>query len=201
MGSSIGISKANNMEELRESIDNAVQFSRKVLIEKAIVNLKEVNCSVLGDYETAQPSVCEEPVVQSDKILSYNEKYVNQGGKKGSSGMATLKRRIPADIPESMAADIQKMALRGFQGTDCSGVARIDFLIDMDNNKVYVNEINTIPGSLSFYLWEKTGIDFTMLVDKLVKLAQKKHREKNNLNFSFDQNIFNLSGSKLGGKK
>ena len=201
LGSSIGISKANNMEELRESIDNAVQFSRKVLIEKAIVNLKEVNCSVLGDYETAQPSVCEEPVVQSDKILSYNEKYVNQGGKKGSSGMATLKRRIPADIPESMAADIQKMALRGFQGTDCSGVARIDFLIDMDNNKVYVNEINTIPGSLSFYLWEKTGIDFTMLVDKLVKLAQKKHREKNNLNFSFDQNIFNLSGSKLGGKK
>ena len=71
----------------------------------------------------------------------------------------------------------------------------------MDNNKVYVNEINTIPGSLSFYLWEKTGIDFTMLVDKLVKLAQKKYREKNNLNFSFDQNIFNLSGSKLGGKK
>jgi D-alanine-D-alanine ligase len=201
LGSSIGISKANNMEELRESIDNAVQFSRKVLIEKAIVNLKEVNCSVLGDYESAQPSVCEEPVVQSDKILSYNEKYVNQGGKKGSSGMATLKRRIPADIPESMAAQIQKMALRGFQGTDCSGVARIDFLIDMDNNNVYVNEINTIPGSLSFYLWEKTGISFNVLVDNLVKLAQKKHREKNNLNFSFDQNIFNLGGAKLGGKK
>jgi D-alanine-D-alanine ligase len=201
LGSSIGISKANNMDELRESIDNAVQFSRKVLIEKAIVNLKEVNCSVLGDYEKAQPSVCEEPVVQSDKILSYNEKYVNQGGQKGSEGMATLKRRIPADIPTEMTTQIQQMALRGFQGTDCSGVARIDFLIDMDNNNVYVNEINTIPGSLSFYLWEKSGVDFTALVDNLVRLAQKKHREKNNLKFSFEANIFNLKGAKLGGKK
>jgi D-alanine-D-alanine ligase len=201
LGSSIGISKAKNRTELQESIDNAVQFSRKVLIEKAITNLKEVNCSVLGDYESAVPSICEEPVNQSDKILTYNEKYVNQGGKKGSEGMATLKRRIPADIPTDMMRAIQAMAVKGFQGTDCSGVARIDFLIDMDNNEVFVNEINTIPGSLSFYLWEKTGVDFSALVDRLVKLAQKKHREKNNLNFSFDQNIFNLKGAKLGGKK
>lgn len=201
LGSSIGISKAKNEAELRESIDNAVQFSRKVIIEKAIVNLKEVNCSVLGDYEDAQPSVCEEPVVQGDKILTYNEKYVNQGGSKGSEGMATLKRRIPADIPTDMMNKIQQMAVRAFQGTDCSGVARIDFLIDNDTQEVFVNEINTIPGSLSFYLWEKTGVDFTQLVDKLVKLAQKKHREKNNLSFSFDQNIFNLKGAKLGGKK
>ncbi len=198
LGSSIGISKANNATELRESIDNAVQFSRKIIIEKAVVNLKEVNCSVLGDYEAAQPSVCEEPVVQSDKILSYNEKYVN---KSGSKGMASLKRRIPADIPADMTTQIQAMAVRAFRGTDCSGVARIDFLIDMDDNQVYVNEINTIPGSLSFYLWEKTNVSFTALVDKLVKLAQKKHREKNNLNFSFDQNIFSLKGAKLGGKK
>jgi D-alanine-D-alanine ligase len=198
LGSSIGISKADNAAELKESIDNAVQFSRKVLIEKAITNLKEVNCSVLGDYESAQPSVCEEPVVQSDKILSYNEKYVS---KSGSKGMATLKRRIPAEIPAEMATQIQQMAVRGFQGTDCSGVARIDFLIDNSTNEVFVNEINTIPGSLSFYLWEATGVSFTELINRLVKLAQKKHREKNNLNFSFDQNIFNLKGSKLGGKK
>ncbi len=202
LGSSIGISKASNEAELRESIDNAVQFSRKIIIEKAVVNLKEVNCSVLGDYEEAQPSICEEPVVQSDKILTYNEKYVNpSGSKNGSKGMASLKRRIPADIPNEMTTKIQEMAVKAFQGTDCSGVARIDFLIDMDNNNVYVNEINTIPGSLSFYLWEKTNVDFTALVDKLVKLAQKKHREKNNLNFSFDQNIFSLKGAKLGGKK
>ncbi len=198
LGSSIGISKADNAAELKDSIDNAVQFSRKVLIEKAITNLKEINCSVLGDYENAQPSVCEEPVVQSDKILSYNEKYVS---KSGSKGMATLKRRIPAEIPAEMAQQIQQMAVRGFQGTDCSGVARIDFLIDMSSNEIFVNEINTIPGSLSFYLWEATGVNFTELINRLVKLAQKKHREKNNLNFSFDQNIFNLKGTKLGGKK
>lgn len=198
LGSSIGISKADNAAELKESIDNAVQFSRKIIIEKAITNLKEVNCSVLGDYEQAQPSVCEEPVVQSDKILSYNEKYVS---KSGSKGMATLKRRIPAEIPTDMSAQIQNMATRAFQGTDCSGVARIDFLIDLNDNSIYVNEINTIPGSLSFYLWEATGVNFTELINRLVKLAQKKHREKNNLNFSFDQNIFNLKGSKLGGKK
>lgn len=198
LGSSIGISKADNAEELKASIDNAVQFSRKVIIEKAITNLKEINCSVLGDYEKAQPSVCEEPVVQSDKILSYNEKYVS---KSGSKGMATLKRRIPAEIPTEMSQEIQQMAVRAFQGTDCSGVARIDFLIDQNNNNIYVNEINTIPGSLSFYLWEATGVNFTELINRLVKLAQKKHREKNNLNFSFDQNIFNLKGVKLGGKK
>jgi D-alanine-D-alanine ligase len=198
LGSSIGISKADNAAELKDSIDNAVQFSRKVIIEKAITNLKEVNCSVLGDYEIAQPSVCEEPVVQSDKILSYSEKYVS---KSGSKGMATLKRRIPAEIPGEMSSEIQNMALKAFQGTDCSGVARIDFLIDGDTNKVYVNEINTIPGSLSFYLWEATGVSFSDLINRLVKLAQKKHREKNNLNFSFDQNIFNLKGVKLGGKK
>lgn len=198
LGSSIGISKADNAEELKASIDNAVQFSRKVIIEKAITNLKEINCSVLGDYEKAQPSVCEEPVVQSDKILSYNEKYVS---KSGSKGMATLKRRIPAEISTEMSQEIQQMAVRAFQGTDCSGVARIDFLIDQNNNNIYVNEINTIPGSLSFYLWEATGVNFTELINRLVKLAQKKHREKNNLNFSFDQNIFNLKGVKLGGKK
>lgn len=198
LGSSIGISKADNTTELKAAIDNAVQFSRKVIIEKAITQLKEVNCSVLGDYENAMPSVCEEPVVQSDKILSYNEKYVS---KSGSKGMATLKRRIPAEIPAEMTQQIQQMAVKGFQGTDCSGVARIDFLIDVATNEVFVNEINTIPGSLSFYLWEATGVNFTALIDRLVKLAQKKHREKNNLNFSFDQNIFNLKGVKLGGKK
>lgn len=198
LGSSIGISKAGNATELKAAVDNAIQFSRKVIIEKAITSLKEVNCSVLGDYEEAIPSVCEEPVVQSDKILSYNEKYVS---KSGSKGMATLKRRIPADISAEMTADIQRMAVKGFRGTDCSGVARLDFMIDMDTTQVYVNEINTIPGSLSFYLWEASGISFTELINRIVKLAQKKHREKNNLNFSFDQNIFSLKGAKLGGKK
>ena len=198
LGSSIGISKAKDRAELREAIDNAVQFSRKVIVEKAIVNLKEVNCAVLGDYETAIPSICEEPVVNNDKILSYNEKYVT---KSGSKGMASLKRKIPADITDTQTATIQDMAVRSFQGLDCSGASRIDFLIDQDNGNIYVNEINTIPGSLSFYLWEKTGISFTELVDRLVALAQKKQREKNNLNFSFDSNIFQLNGVKLGGKK
>ncbi len=199
LGSSIGISKAKNQTELKAAIDNAVQFSRKVVVEHAISNLKEVNCSVLGDYEHAIPSVCEEPVSNSDKILSYNEKYVN---KSGSKGMATLKRRIPADITLDQNEAIQRMAVAAFQASDCSGVSRIDFLIDQDTNEIFVNEINTIPGSLSFYLWEKTGIDFPTLVDKLVALAQKKHREKSNLNFSFDANIFNMgSGVKMGGKK
>jgi D-alanine-D-alanine ligase len=198
LGSSIGISKAKDTAELREAIDNAVQFSRKVIVEKAVTNLKEVNCAVLGDYEEAIPSICEEPVVNNDKILSYNEKYVT---KAGSKGMASLKRKIPADITDAQTATIQDMAVRSFQGLDCSGASRIDFLIDQDNGNIYVNEINTIPGSLSFYLWEKTNISFTELVDRLVALAQKKQREKSNLNFSFDSNIFQLNGVKLGGKK
>ena len=204
LGSSIGIRVAKNRTELREAIDNAVQFSRKIIIEKAVSQLKEINCSVLGDSEHAQPSVCEEPISAADGFLSYEQKYQSGGnGSKGdagdsSKGMASVKRKIPADISAETMETIQNMSVKAFQGMDAAGVSRIDYLIDLANNAVYINEINTIPGSLSFYLWEATGVSFNVLIDRLVELALKKHREKNNLAFTFDANIFAAGGS---GKK
>ena len=193
-GSSVGISTAKNREELRKAIDLASSFSGRILVEKMIANLQEINCSVLGDSEEQQASVCEEPL-SSGEILSYTDKYVTKSG--GSKGMQSTKRRIPADIPDALTQEIQDLARQSFKVIDASGVARIDFLIDKDTQKLYVNEINTIPGSLSFYLWEASGKSFKQLVDELVKIALKRQRDKSHYLFSYDANIFKMSGSSM----
>ncbi len=161
-------------------------------------NLKEINCSVLGDCDEYQSSVLEEPI-KSAEILSYEDKYM--GGTKGAKGMQASQKRIPADLPEEMTKRIQYLAGETFQVLSCHGVSRIDFIVDDDNNEIYVNEINTIPGSLSFYLWEATGISFDKLMDKLVQLALKRKREEGQKTVSYDQNIFSLSGGAKGGIK
>ena len=200
LGSSVGIKIAKNREELREALEYAYEFGQKVLIEKAIMNLREINCAVLGDYESAQASECEEPV-SSDEILSYEDKYV-AGGKSGSEGMRTAKRELPANLTPELREEIRTLAVKTFRAIDCNGVSRIDFMIDKDTNKVYVNEINSIPGSLAFYLWEAVGKPYAELLDDMVKLALKREREENNLLTSFESNILqnaSLSGAK--GKK
>lgn len=209
LGSSVGIKKAKDHDSLVDAIEYAMQFSDRVMIENAIVNLKEVNCSVLGEPTDAIPSECEEPI-GSDEILSYQDKYVSGGKTKmgpklennGSAkqGMASLKRKLPADISDDMKKEIQKLATETFKILGCRGVARIDFLVDNDTNEVYVNEINTIPGALSYYLWEATGISFEKEIDRLVELALKRTRERENLTFSYDQNILALQGPKTGSK-
>lgn len=206
LGSSVGIKKAKDLESLKEAIEYSMQFSDRVMVENAIVNLKEVNCSVMGDTSDAKPSECEEPI-GSDEILSYQDKYVSGGKTKtgevagGSKGMATLKRKLPAEISEEMKKEIQKLAVDTFKILGCSGVSRIDFLVDNDTNEVFVNEINTIPGALSYYLWEATDKTFEKEIDELVEIALKRKREREKLVFSYDQNILALSGSKTGIKK
>lgn len=203
LGSSVGISKAANREELVEAVKLAMNFAARILVEPAIEHLREINCSVLGDAQSCRASVCEEPIM-SDKILSYKDKYMSSGksGKtSGSKGMESMSRVIPADLPKEKATEIADTAEAAFKAIGGSGVVRIDFLMDSaDNNKIYLNEINTIPGSLSFYLWEKSGLTYTQLLDELVDLAFARSRRKSNLSFTFDTNI--LSGDiKLGGKK
>lgn len=193
-GSSVGITTADNREELEDALDLASRFSNRIIVEHKVVNLREINCSVLGDYEKAVPSVCEEPV-SSEKILSYKDKYMNEGGK----GMGGAARQLPANIPAETTALIQELAVKTFHVLDCSGVSRIDFLIDTASDQVYVNEINTIPGSLSFYLWEATGKSFTELTEDLIQLALKRTRERDNLIFSYDTNILAMKGK--GGAK
>lgn len=206
LGSSVGIKKAKTNNELKEAIEYSMQFSDRVMVENAIVNLKEVNCSVIGDTSNATASECEEPL-GSDEILSYQDKYVSGGKTKtgevagGSKGMATLQRKLPAEISDEMKNEIQELAIKTFKVLGCSGVSRIDFLVDNDTNDIYVNEINTIPGALSYYLWEATGKTFEKEIDELVNIALKRKREREKLVFSYDQNILALQGNKIGIKK
>ena len=203
LGSSIGIKKASDREQLLEALELGFEFSKKILVEHAISDLKEINCSVLGDYESAEASECEEPV-NSDDILSFEDKYIGgaKGGSKGSKsggskGMASLKRKIPADITPEMRDRIRKMAVDAFRCLGCSGVSRIDFMIDKSTNEVYLNEINTIPGSLSFYLWEPLGMKYEHLLDNMIQLALKADRENRKVVYTFETNV--LEGVHLGG--
>lgn len=213
LGSSIGISKAKDRASLLDALELAFEFTRTVLVEPAITSLREINCAVLGDYENAEASECEEPLNAED-ILTFKDKYMS-GGKGGAktgaktadagaaggskSGMASLQRKLPADLTEEQRSTIRKMAVDTFQALGCSGVSRIDFMIDRDTDKIYVNEINTIPGSLSFYLWEPLGISYPQLLDRMIELALKKQREEEKMVFTFESNV--LEGIKLGGSK
>lgn len=206
LGSSVGISKARDRASLQEALDLAFSFSPRALAERAVPNLRELNCAVLGDFESARPSVCEEPLGAGD-ILDFNDKYL-QGGKGAKSGggdgaksggMSSLKRRCPADIPPELTERVQDLALDTFRALGCSGVARIDFLNDKETGELWVNEINTIPGSLSFYLWEAAGLSFSRLLDEMIALAFKRQREREALTFTYESNI--LAGVSLGGAK
>ena len=203
LGSSIGIQVVKTSSELEEAIIDAFSYANKIIVEKAIINLKEINCSVLGDYEDAQASECEEPL-KTDEILSFKDKYLSgtksksaKFGNDNSMNAGVLK--LPADIPNETKQKIQELSIRTFKVLGCTGVARIDFIIDNDNNDVYVNEINTIPGSLSFHLWKATNLSYPDLLDRLINLGIKRNREEQNRTFSFDSNI--LSGYNLNGLK
>jgi len=197
LGSSVGIRKVHNKEELEDAIDYGFEFSLRVLVEHAVSNLREINCSVLGDYEKARASECEEPL-NADEILSYQDKYLS-GEKSGSKGMSSTKRKLPADISKEVSEKIKGYAVETFKALGCNGVVRIDFLMDDKTKEIWVNEVNTIPGSLSFYLWEATGVKFAELLDEVVGLGLKRKREQDTVNYSFDTNV--LAGIKLGGSK
>ncbi|MBD5221756.1 MAG: D-alanine--D-alanine ligase [Bacteroidales bacterium] len=197
LGSSVGIGKASDRRELAEKITNAEKFSQRIIVEHMIEDLKEINCSVLGDADDHQSSVCEEPIKSGD-FLSYEDKYM--GGTKTNAGMQSSEKRIPAELPENVSETIRKMAGDTFRALSCHGVSRIDVMIDRKDDAIYVNEINTIPGSLSFYLWEASGISFSGLMDKLVELALRRKRETDRKTFSYDQNIFALGGGVKGSK-
>lgn len=197
LGSSVGISKAANREELIHAIDTAEKFSKRIIVEHMIGKLKEINCSVLGDADEHQSSVCEEPIKTGD-FLSYEDKYM--GGSKSAKGMQASEKRIPAAIPQATSDRIRKMAEDTFRVLSCHGVSRIDVMIDEADGNIYVNEINTIPGSLSFYLWEASGIKFSELMDRLVQLALRRKRETDRKTFTYDHNIFAMGGGVKGAK-
>lgn len=198
LGSSVGIGSAHDRKQLKERIDAAERYSTRIIVEHMLADMQEINCSVLGDCDDFRTSVLEEPIKSGD-FLTYEKKYM--GGGKGSEGMQSSQKRIPAELPEDVTREIQRLAGETFRVLSCHGVSRVDVMIDRTDGKIYVNEINTIPGSLSFYLWEATGLSFDRLMDELVKLALRRKREEGMKTVSYDQNIFNLTGGAKGGLK
>ena len=222
LGSSVGIKKARNKAELEEAVEFAMEFTDRVLVEAAVEDLQEINCSVIGNLTDSETSVCEEPFF-SDEILSYTDKYIGDGNSKGGTiagggKTAAVKtapaegglkgetpqfanKKIPADISKEKTEEIQKLTKDVFRVLGCSGVARVDFLIDKKTDKVYVNEINTIPGALSYYLWEATGKTFEQELDQIIDIAIKRQRDREKLTFSYDKNILAMQGSGTKGAK
>lgn len=187
LGSSIGINIAKNQEALIEAIKIAVNYDRKIIIEQAVESPREINCAVLGYDEELITSLCEEPLGWKD-VLTFEDKYVKSNAKGGKS--SGERRIIPADISEELQTRIEELAKKAFSCIDAKGTARIDFLVDKDEN-VFVNEINTLPGSMGFYLWEGMGISFEKLIDELINIALITHEDKKTNIYNFDANLFN----------
>ncbi len=198
LGSSVGITKVKTPEDLAQAMDLAFSFAQVLLIEHAVTNLREINCSVVGDAAECRASACEEPVAQ-DEILSYQDKYQSGGAKGsktgGSKGMSSLQRKLPAELSPEKTQEIQALACKTFRALGCCGVVRIDFLMDGDDgDKVYVNEINTIPGSLAFYLWEAVDVPYAALLDQIIQLGFKRVRTRGNLMFTIQTNLLSSNG-------
>lgn len=190
LGSSVGINKANNKEELQKAIEDAITYDNKIVVEEIVDNLIEVNISVLGNYENMKLSELEQVMTDND-LLTYEDKYIG-GSKKtagATKGMASAARKIPADISKQLKEEVQDIALKAFRELNSSGVVRIDFLIDKKKKKVYINEINSCPGSLAFYLWEPIGKDYSELLDDMINIAIKDYKKRINKVHTFETNI------------
>ncbi|MBQ9314578.1 MAG: D-alanine--D-alanine ligase [Clostridia bacterium] len=212
LGSSIGISKAKDRESLMNAIEIAIHYDERIIVEHGVEHLTEVNCSALGRADNIKVSVCEQPVNWAE-FLTFEDKYLHggkssklQGSKLGAKGgMSTMTRKVPADISESQTKQVKEYTKQAFKALNAKGVSRVDFIVDNDDGKVYVNEINTIPGSFAFYLWNyQNEMSYRELIDELIKIAEEEHAEKMKNTFTYqsaimdNQTITGIKAGKLG---
>lgn len=199
LGSSVGIEVVENANEFKDKIHECLKYDFKIVVERMVKNLKEVNISVIGNNENAKYSAIEEV---TNGFLDFNKKYQPNGCKGGSKklgakssklgaskGMASTVRKVPANITATQKKTIENIALKVFDVLNSNGCVRIDFMIDTKTGKVYCNEINTIPGSLAFYLWKEVGMDFTTECDELIRNALNRYARRQKKTYSFDTNI------------
>jgi D-alanine-D-alanine ligase len=191
LGSSVGVSRCEDRAALTEAIDLALELDGRALVEEALTDFIEINCSVMGPPE--RTSACEQPMGYED-VLSFDDKYKHGGKKLGggaqqSSGMAGQRRQVPAPISEALTTEVQHLAVEAFTAIGASGVVRVDFLYQEREKRLLLNEINTTPGSLSYYLWEEAGIRFDRLVSTLVQIALDRHESKRATVYSFAANL------------
>jgi len=185
LGSSVGINKAENKDKLTETIEIAKFYDSRIIIEESVESAKEINCAVLGNNEPIA-STCEE-VMTWKSFLDYDSKYIS--GQKSKTSSKRGGHIIPAALSASVAKNIQTLAVEAFKVVDCRGIARIDFLLDPKTNKIYINEINTMPGAISYYLWEASGISFTKLIDNLINLALESFEDSKRNITSIDTKV------------
>jgi D-alanine-D-alanine ligase len=177
LGSSVGISKAKHATELRSAMHLAAEFDRKIVIEAAVPNAREIECAVLGndDPEASVPG----EVVPSREFYDYEAKYTDGGASK---------LQIPAPLTSALSERVRQAAVAAFKAIDCSGMARVDFLLAPDSAVLYLNEVNTIPGftTISMYskMWEASGLSYPKLLDRLITLALERHADKQRLRTS-----------------
>jgi D-alanine-D-alanine ligase len=198
LGSSVGVCRCTSEAELADALELGFELDRTCLVEPSVEGGIEVNCAVIGRPGIEpRASLCEQPVA-AEGFLSFEDKYM--GGAK-DDGMKGAQRLIPAPLPESLTAQVQDLAKRAFTAFGCAGVTRVDFLIDAQE-RVYINELNTIPGSFSFYLWEPAGLPFAELMDELIDFALAEQREKLRTTTVFATNLLaqRVSGTKAGEK-
>jgi D-alanine-D-alanine ligase len=179
LGSSVGITKVHKKEELEKAIDLASSYDRKILIEEGAEEAREIECGVLGNDEP-QASVVGE-VKPAGEFYDYDSKYIDK----------ETQLIVPADLPDGVSQEVQEIALRAFKAVDAAGMARVDFFVSKKENKIYLSEINTIPGftSVSMYprLWEASGVSYSELIDRLIQLALERHQDKNQNKVSYDE--------------
>ena len=203
LGSSIGVSRARNREELERALDVAASYDRRILVEVGVVHPVEINCAAVGYGEDVRASVCEMPVPSSnDTFLDFWQKYLRNASTKGedSRGMKSLSRVVPAPIGDELTGRIQTMTCDIFKLLDCCGTVRVDFILDQ-NDMLFVSEPNTIPGSLAFYLWKASGLDFPKLIEKMVEDALRAHADKNSSVFAYDSSILKKVAAGTKGSK
>ena len=194
LGTSIGVSRADDEDSQKDSLELAFEYDRRVLVEKGLDHPIELNCSVLGYDEEVQASPIEMPL-NHDEFLDFRDKYLGGGG---SKGMASLSRLLPAPIEDALKEEIQELSKKIFRLLDCKGVVRIDYMFDHTEEKLYITEINTIPGSMAFYLWENDGLSYEKLIDRMIGYAEKAHADRNKNNYAYTSEI--LKGASLGSK-
>ena len=179
LGSSVGITKVHKKEELGEAIDLASSYDRKILIEEGLEEVREIECGVLGNDEPLASVVGE--VIPAGEFYDYNSKYIDGG----------TQLIIPAELPVAVSKKVQEIALHAFKAVDAVGMARVDFFVSKKENKIYLSEINTIPGftSVSMYprLWEASGVPYSELIDRLIQLALTRYQDKNQNKISYDE--------------
>lgn len=190
LGSSIGIGRADSPALLRSSIDIAASFDRRILVEPAVTDGIEINCAVMGYGGQLEASTLEQPL-SWDSFLSYEDKYL-----RGDEGMKSAERLIPAPISESLTQKIKAISIQAFQAVDGRGIARMDYLVRPDRDEVYLNEINTMPGSLAFYLWREDGYAPADVVEKLAQLAKDAHADKRRNIYDYETNLVSLAAQR-----